>query len=67
MIDVAQDHYLALLVCLRFRYYPCCSAILGWLSDTAELIARRAAQPEMLNMQPLIRKRKRDKYSNDPT
>jgi hypothetical protein len=49
MIDVAQDHYLALLVCLRFRYYPCCLAILGWLSDTPgpiALLCRRARNAE---------------------
>jgi hypothetical protein len=50
MIDVAQDHYLALLVSLRLRYYPCGSATLGWLSDEPSENAACVAQPEMLNM-----------------
>jgi hypothetical protein len=52
MIDVAQDHYLALLVCLRFRNSPCCLATLGWVGGTARQRALPYFHPEMLNIQP---------------
>jgi hypothetical protein len=61
MIDVAQDLYLALLVCHLDTIHAVEQYWAGWMPRRGK---RRCclSHPEMLNMQPLKGNETRDKY-----